>query len=784
MWEEVFRKHATSPGTLEHGLFTKPVLPRETPPHERASAVMVSRLAAFSRSNPQRLIFMSLFPGENLACVLASGLLISDFVASSAAGLDVSQKMGLMLHGDLLLVTHAVGISLERLKHIRLGDGNVSLQEIWPIESFSHYKPVIGTKPRMFVANIGWVGDGVPGRRIGAVVVDAMHPRTLSRLPGLLEHMAHVPIAVVVVPPLVEYELLNLGYPERTRVWLWDPAAQSAVAKFIPSWRAACPTNSERLIWICDDSEVDVALADVHELLAHVQRDARRDHSLIWSAWSIYHRLRQLAVPLSQLEDSAYQTWGAVPVKKRLVWLKEECPQEVAVEAKWRGIVEGLGKVYELLLERQEPSKFWGVAERVSNNLVHGDSSLRVVMPSEREVALLSIQLGDLVDDWFEALSTGRVEVVSAKSESRHLAAGEERRTLLLGFRAGFQRHLDLYPNHSTEVLTYPYEADVDETQQDQIYGFAESLQGDNYRCEILTALRLPSCGDGTATVSLRPRISVAGYTENRVRKVRASLLDPTALDLQKLAASGIKPDWQEDIMRHTDDVEGIPREYGRCVVVRFEDGTEIDYPPWQNIDVYHPGTEQIQRHTAGELLVGMQVVSMVDGVYERLYDRLLEALHAKVSPYHRMMLALWDEAKFALLAKHKGNRTILFQQLEERGLHIGYSAVVSLFREDELEGIAPQQYSDMKVIAECSGKYANSAMIKLTFRVIQEERARRRNAGKALHSLLRAIIQGHGYEQAIVSARQLGNEIGEVFAAVQVRVVAAVRIVDLGEKK
>lgn len=774
MWGDAFLQQAESVGTIGHALLMRSVLPDGTTPHERASAVMITQLAATLQRTQERLIFMTPFSGDDLACVLTSGILIS--------GADVRERkhVGSVLNGDLLLITHAVGSCLDQLRGIRLG--GVALREIWPIDSFSRYEPVRSSKPRVFVANIGWVTEGVPGRKIGAVVIDAMHPRTLARVPTLLEQLEGIPIVVVVTPPLVERELVDLGYPNGAHAWLWDPTAQSVVASFLS--KETYITSFERFIWICDDQEVDTTLSEVHELLGAVQREAQREFPPIWSAWSIYHRLRQLAVPLSLLEDSSYQTWGAVPLKKRLAQLKQEYPHEVTIEARWRGIIEQLGKAYELLLGRREPAKFWGVAERVSHHLLQVDSPLRIVMPSEREVALFSMLLGDVIDEWFEAQLAGRVEVVSVKVEPRRLAAGEKRRTLLLGFRIGTQRHLDLYPCHSVEVLSYPYEADVDEVQQDRMYDFAESLQIDEYRCEVLTALGFPHCNIENVPVCQRPKIIVAGHTENRIWKVRAPLIDPTALDLEKLAASRITQDWDDRLSYDMEFADNISFDIKQYVLVSFEDGTEVVYPPWRNVDVYHPGTDKVQRHEATTLRKGMRVVGVVDGAYERLYDRLLDALQEKVSPYHRMSILLWEQAKAAVLEKHGGNRKKLFLHLVSRGLSIDYPAVVSLFREGELEGLAPQQYSDMKVIAEYSGRYPNEAMIKLTFQVIREERGRRRNAGRALHSLLRAIVQGEGYEQAIASARQLGNEISEVFAAVQVRTVDHVQIINGGEQE
>ncbi|MBN2034499.1 MAG: hypothetical protein JW836_14590 [Deltaproteobacteria bacterium] len=720
---------------------------------------------------------MTPFPGENLAWVLLSGILISDFLHSSGAVQVAREAMGPVLRGDLLLVTNAVGASIEKLRRIQLGKGanSIRLDQLWPVESFSRYQSQRSTKPRVLVANVGWVTHGIEGRKIGAVIVDGMHPRTWMHTPSVLEGMKSVPIQVIVAPPLGERDLAVLGYPKDASAWLWDPAAQEIVAEFIIEKDVACRDVTERLLWVCDDPVVDKCMAEVHELLGLSQRESQKEFPPLWSAWAIYHRLRQLAVPLSQLEDSAAYVWGAIPIRKRLVRLKESWPQEVAIEARWKAILDGLEKAYQLLQERQEPQKFWGVAERVQANL-DGGHVLRVVVPSEREVALLSMQLGYIVDSWFDALHEDRVEVVSGKGEARCLAREEGKRTLLLGFRAGMLRHLDLYPCHTTEVLAYPYELDVDEAVQGHMYRFAETLQQDSFRCGVLESIGFQAFSGGECRISPRPKVTIAGEVKNRVSKVRKPLVDPTYLDLKRLSDSGIPQDWGEDIEDEREARDGQHQDGGKRIEVVFYDGACVGYWDWQRVDVYHPGTEQIERHEVSKLLAGMRVVGMVDGVYERLYDRVLESLHAKESPYYTATLALWEIAKVDALRRHGGNKTELFRELVSKGLQVDYGAVVQWYRGGELENLAPQKYEDMKLIAEQSGKYPNDKLIRSTWSVIRRERVRRRKAGKALHALLRAIVQGDGYEKAIRAARELGNEIGEMFAAVEVREVVSTR--------
>jgi hypothetical protein len=211
-------------------------------------------------------------------------------------------------------------------------------------------------------------------------------------------------------------------------------------------------------------------------------------------------------------------------------------------------------------------------------------------------------------------------------------------------------------------------------------------------------------------------------------------------------------------------------------------------------VDVYHPGTGDIERVNACDLKPGMQVILLVDGLYESLYDRLLEALRARLGVYTKMVLLMWDKAKAELLKKHNGRRKGLYLHLLGKGLAVDYTTLLSWFRNESLsqqlslgfggssgkrssEIIAPQQYENMKILAEDCGQYPSEGMIKETFRAIQEERGRRRKAGHALHELLRAIASGEGYDRALKGARELGSEVGDVMAAVDVQPVREIRI-------
>ncbi|MFZ5898175.1 MAG: hypothetical protein ACOYU7_03165 [Bacillota bacterium] len=523
-------------------------------------------------------------------------------------------------------------------------------------------------------------------------------------------------------------------------------------------------------------------MAEAYELLALCQRDARSSFPPLWEAWSLYHRLRQLAVPLAQLEETSYAAWGTLQLRKRLERLRQEWPSDVYLEARWPRLTEVLQDAYDFLLKSEEPPKFWGVAERVAEALRSpGLPCLRIVVPTKREGAILSLLLSLLEEGWSEAQQQGWVEVVTAREEARLAAAGDFAPTLLLGYRAGAQRYLDLYPPQVIEVIAYPHEAGIDKALQERIYSFAERFQENQVREAVLRDLRIQAKSTEQGRCSPRPRIRLAGVTSYKIRKAKLLLLDPSPLDLERLAGTGLPTAWDEELMEVAQEKRNETHERGRSVEVTFADGRKANYTLWQSVYIYYPAVEQVRRCTASELYPGMHMVVLVDALYESLYERLLEAIRARVSPHTLIVLELWNRAKGVLLQKHCGNRRDLHRALERRGFQVGYHALRAYFGGEDLDdqALAPLRYADMKVMSEYSGLYPNEETIRMTFAAIQQERQRRREAGRALHALLRAIVTGEGYDSALEGAQLLGHEVAEVLAAVEVRTVQDVRITD-----
>jgi len=732
-------------------------------------------------------------PCEFLGCVIAAGLLLADFVHKIAPGNVPEGEAGPLLDGDLLVVTHSVGETVDRLRSLKLGDE--TLQEYWFVDSYSRYFNSGGAKARVFVANPGWVLDGIPSRRICGIVIDATHPRTLSKVPQLLEKVPSKQLQIVVSSPLLKNELSDMGYPEKAKLWLWDPEAKNKVDEIISSSSTSLPYSPKRSIWICKDSELDDILAGVHDLLAGCKSLADNPSFSVREAWSIYHRLRQFTVPLAQYEDSTFKVWGSMPLKKRLERLRTEWPNTVSVEVRWPGILQGLEKAYEIIKKQDYPSKFYAIAERAQEHLKRGSESLRIVVPTEHETTILNLNMNILLGGWLKAQKEERVEVVSVKEEARRVSMGEAKTTLLVGTRVGAQRYLDVYPSFNTEVIAYPYEADLDLVYQDRLYEFVEGIQDDRKRTEMLVDLGLKAGSGESSGKSTRPKVEIAGSVETRVQKSRIIMPDPKALDLDRLVGSGIPASWDEDVHVDPDNREAAGRRSGREVFVTFTNGRKATYMEWQTVDVYHPGTGDTRRYKASELLPGMRVILLVDSNYDSLFDRLLEALQARLGVYTKMILELWEQAKAAVLRSHNYNRADIYNTLYRKGLQIEYSAMLAWFRMEQHspqlelgfsfsssgsqlpEAIGPQKFSNMKIVAEHSGMYPDENMIRETFAAIEEERQRRRKAGKALHRLLRAIASGTGYDKALEEARKLDAKVADVLAAVDVQEIGDVRV-------
>ncbi len=768
---------------------------------ERASGVLAARaalVAAKGRGRGRRERLNLLVPNatQGLGRYLTVSLLLSDFVHRDGTRVPDDEACAL-LRGDLLFVTQNTRRCVALLKDLRLG--TLRLTDYWRIEVLSGYSRPVDARPRVFVVNPGWRGTLERGRRFGAVVIDASHPRTARHLPGLLADPAisASPLQVAVVPPWEEARLAPLlnGDREAGLTWAWDPAAAVAVESTLLG-REVCAETPERTIWICDDEPVAAELERAHGMLIGAARLAGgRLPPAVLEAWAVYHRLRQLVPPLIDVEEERRRAYRTLPLRERLGQLSQQDPRSTGslgayLDVNWPRLVEALEAAYRLLLRRAEPAKFYSLAAVVTEHLEGsvaanavegiGDCSLRVVVPTEHEANLLMALMGDLVNGWTEALQDGTVTLSTAREEPRLVAEGLRSETVLLGFRTGDTRYLDVYPGVPVHVVAYPYEVAVDGAVQARCHSFVERLQDGETRSAALRTL-LPtsveparSGGNRVATLQSRARVVhrlEPGVRVDEVRSATPETVEP--LSLETLA--GLM--WADEVP--VEAVEGSTRAPGRTIgfiEIIDEEGDRIVYPETQLLDVYYAATERLERVPAGEVREGALLVVLVDDRYDGLFQRFIEASREQQDPRAAVALAFWQRAKQVALMRHGGNRRELYRELRERGLSVNYEAVTCYYAAGEKEILAPDSFEDFRVLAEASGAYTDDAKMRRTFGYVRAERTARRTCGRLLHGLLRRLVGGAHYEAALASSRVLGTPVEQVAAAVSLREVCETR--------
>lgn len=798
MWTDAIQELIRGPKTFPHVL-ARDVIPLTyrgdrlpTTTVERVSGLFLLRLALASATDyPQRLMFFLPNATKDLAQYLAVVLLLGDFAHRFGPqyGFPIpAEEAGPLVKGDVLVLTQHVTDTVQMLREVAVGQ--VQLADRWKIESFSKYSVPTGEEPRVYVANPGWVRSTLLPQTFGALVVDASHPRTVAHLPTILSgSLRGVVTQAVIAPPLDERHTRELAQSGPLSVWLWDPAAQQGVEAALQGRdHAPTPEPPERVVRLCEDGELDAALETIHGLLSSAVRHGNGPPPrALFESWAIYHRMRQMALPVNEVEEARRRANRVLTLKQRLRSLQDDQEPKGSpyIEVRWGELLDNLHAAYELLQRRREPAKFWALASLISECLASGEEgTIRVVMPTEHEATLLTSLFNDLLDGWTPALQDGRIRVTTVREEPRLIAAGSRERTILLGFRTSESRYLDLYPEMPVDLIAYPYEGVVDAGLQERLYHPAEALQSEECREEILKVLGVErqQAAHTAAMVSPRPRTV---YVHTDGGPVPAAPLrlprEAGSLDMDRLLGSNHIGNWTDEIV--IPESGGATQEDQRdgfhpssMVEVVFIEGHRAVYPGWHVVDVYYPATDVLERRMAQEIRPGMIVVSLVDDLYEDLHDRLLEVVRERSDIRTTVALELWQRAKIAALRRCAGSRRELHSQLTRRGIRVDYGAVVTWFRSGEQEILAPLDFEDFRLLAEFSGLYRATEQIRYTFQCVQAERQLRRTSGRILHGLLRRIGTGSHYEAAVQGAKAMGTGVDQVVSAVELREVESVR--------
>ena len=215
MWDSAFR---VSVQRVTDALLRKAVLPSGDRAFERVSAAMAVRVALLARQSEQTLLFQVPEATATTARHVAAALLIGNHAHTHGASELPAEEARPLFKGDLLLVTVAVSACKAELDALPIGSYN-RLHDYWEVLPLSKYSTSRNDKPRVFLANPGWMQTSAAGRRFGAIVIDASHPRSFERVEDLTKAaMGCSSLRIVVVPPMSESELRACGYPDKSKL--------------------------------------------------------------------------------------------------------------------------------------------------------------------------------------------------------------------------------------------------------------------------------------------------------------------------------------------------------------------------------------------------------------------------------------------------------------------------------------------------------------------------------------------------------------------------------------
>ena len=768
MWNTAFR---VSTQRVTDALLRKPILPAGAKPFEKVTGAMCVRAALLARTNDQSLVFAVPEATAHVARQITAALLVGDHAHAHGAGELPAEEVRRLVRGDVLLVSQAVSETKTVLDELPLGSYQ-RLKDCWDVVLASRYSGTLKSdRPRLLVANPGWMSKSAAARRFGAVVIDASHPRTLEQLPDLLKTARGcTALRIVIAPPVPDLTLRGWGCTAAD-VWLWDPLAQREAAVAAESEEALAPQTPERTLWVCDsDAEAADALAGLHRALcAAAKASSGAYYPGLQQAWTIYNRLRQVVVPLAHLEQAAAGTWAG-NLRARIEDLESVSGHgSVAWETTWPEVLQAVERAYDTLLKREETTKFWAVASAIEKFIARRGRLLRVVVQSEAEADLMTPLLGHVVDGFASALGSERVEIVTASQEARLVAEGQPAPTVLLGPRSR-NRYLDAFPSNDVDVLVYPHEVAVERANLAKAYE-AWSQATDESRAKRLATYGLrPVKRANQAETDARPSPAAVRVLHADGHEVKESVRSNTNwdIDLEALAAAGEGPRQEYQ--------PGLHAQTGDSVEVTFTNRAMATYYSTHNVDVFFPATQTLQRYSPQALAPGWKVVAFVDGRYDTLFERLRDIVAARRPQKERLQLELWDAVKRKMAASNPSRRA-LYEKLLLRGLKSSYETFTTWLREDE-EVVAPRHFEEFEILAAESGAFSTPERLRSTFEAVQRERGRNRVAGRTLKNFLRAVVSGDGYDEALNSARKLDAALGDVLHAVEVLEVATVRVI------
>lgn len=741
------------------------ILPSCSEAYERISGAICVREAIQSPTSFRAITFLIPEGMSSTARYITAALLAANHAHANGYGRLPVEECRAFLK-NVLLITPAVSKCQDELEALRLA-GETPLPELWDVIPLGKHTPRASDKSRVFLANPGWALARLGDRKYSVVILDATDPRTLSRLRTLVDlAKQQTRLLVVVAPALSGAALADLTNTTGPDVWFWDPLAKSNARLAVSGYKQTPPRPARHEFLVCTgDNAADEILSAAHREIVDAMKLGSGAYPGLPLAWSILNRLRSLAVPLKQYDETASQTWAG-GLSGRVRMLGEVSGHGIAAwDATWPRVCSALQAAYQAFVQRQDTAKFWVLAEQLDAQLRGRSDPCRVVLGGAAETPLLTRLLADVVDGFDEAFADARIEFVTHSDEARRAAEGLFLETILLAPRPTAYRYLNLYPSHSHTTIAYPFEASIEQCSLQRQYRAAESLQ-DNRRVALLQRLRLATVTEAAGAPTKAPDLTVVSVDGKAVTLSKHSDVstdfDIDALAESALGARELAPGARESVLRS-----------GKTVEVVFTDATVERYPVEHEVDVYYEETDATAREKVETLRPGARVIRFVDGRYDSLFERTTEAIHKQLSLRDRVSLELWDAAK-ARLAKEHPSRLTLYEALKCKGLQSTYATFCSWLRDDN--AMAPQQREDFVILAAATGAFTTDSQIADAFRCIQQLRGRNRKVGRKLRAVLRAVISHDGYEEALAGVRRVDPDLADAYAAVDIATVLDVR--------
>lgn len=678
------------------------------------------------------------------------------------------------VRGSLLFVSQQIMLCRSLLDSITLK--GTHLTDVFPAISIGGKNERSETRA-IYLANPGRSQAIHRKTHFGAVVIDATHPRSIVHLETLLEipSINSSPVIIVLAPMAGLLDDSDSGVTH----WVWEYDSAIQIEKVLKSYDSETAQDFEdgldRHYWVPKNTNVEVELEELYKLLAKAtQLSHRAASSSLLQAWSIYHRLRQLCVPLEYVERSWRLTPRQLMLRDQIEQLdgldetkSKDAAAYLAINAP--RIKELITNLYTTYAHCGEPDKFYAIGEAIESLIPNCKRPIRVVTQTKQEAFILEELLPQLVDGIDIAINEGKLEFVHQREEARRIADGDYRLTILSGSRTSRFRYLDFYPAWPTHVVTFSYEAAAERHVLDRSYRQLATFTNESYRASLLKRLNLSQENEPVGSDE-KPNVKKLNY------HIHGTVNDHWQT-IEALEDASFEVDWVD--ITPSDVAESFWRPPGsnsEPEIHVVDDENESHYFfSMQFVDVYYPETEQIRRINADRLRVEDYLIIVVDDRYDTLFSRVRQSIDQERPLKETLLLDRWRVAKHKLLAQYDGDRAALFEDVGA-SLRVEYQALLSWFREDddtsenEEQIIGPRDYDDFTVIAMKSGVYRDEGDMAKTFAAIKSERINRRRLGRSLHKALKSLAQGSSYDDARKAAESLNTPVEDVLNAVELR--------------